>query len=407
MTPKPGRAKPWLQRDFRIAWAAGFINNTGDWVLLVALPVYVFVETGSGRATALLFVAQVVAGGLMGPIGGALVDRWDLKHSLVATNLAQAVAVLPLLGVAPDRIWPAYVVMAMQSTLKQINDPANVALLPRVVPTDELTTANAALSGAESTARLLGAPLGGILVAWGGLTPVVIVDALSFLFVALTLLFLTADTSPRATGEKNKKMVREGIRIVRSHPPLLALLSINALSQVAQGGFVILFVAFVVETLGDDGVGLGFIRGAMAVGALVGAAFIARLSNKVQSTTLFSAGLLGLGAASLLFWNAPAVTTTLWVYVLLFSLSGLPGSAISVGLFTTFQTTSPPDALGRVAGIGYAAGAIGVAAGSILTSLLIDSVNLRVLLNMEATIHLAAGLLALFFVRLPDRGKGC
>ncbi len=402
MTLQHGRTEPWRRRDFRIAGAAGLINNTGAWVLLVALPVYVFVETGSGRATALLFVAQVVAGGVMGPIGGALVDRWDLRLSLIATNLAQAVAILPLLGVTPDRIWPAYVVMALQSTLRQINDPANVALLPRVVEADELTAANAALSGGESTGRLLGAPLGGILVAWGGLNPVVIVDGLSFFLVALALLFLSADTSPRSTGKKNEKMVREGIKIVRSHPPLLALLSINALSQVAQGGFVILFVAFVVETLGDDGVGLGFIRGAMALGALLGAAIIARLSNKVESTRLFGAGLLGLGATSLLFWNAPALTTTLWVYVLLFSLSGLPGSAISVGLFTTFQVTSPPHALGRVAGIGYAAGAIGVATGSILTSLLIDSVSLRVLVNMEAFIHLAAGFLALFFVRSPD-----
>ena len=100
------RSGPWRRRDFRIAWAAGLINNTGDWVLLVALPVYVFVETKSGATTAFLFVAQLLAGAMMGPIGGALVDRWDLKHSLIGTNLAQAATVLPLLAVSADRIWP-------------------------------------------------------------------------------------------------------------------------------------------------------------------------------------------------------------------------------------------------------------------------------------------------------------
>ena len=87
-------AGPWRRRDFRIAWAAGLINNTGDWVLLVALPVYVFVETGSGATTAFLFVAQLLAAAIIGPIGGTLVDRWDLKRSLIGTNLAQAVTIV-------------------------------------------------------------------------------------------------------------------------------------------------------------------------------------------------------------------------------------------------------------------------------------------------------------------------
>jgi len=400
--PRSGPAGPWRRRDFRIAWAAGFVNNTGDWVLLVALPVYVFVETRSGAATAVLFVAQLVAGAVMGPIGGTLVDRWDLKRCLIGTNLAQAVAVVPLLGVTPDRIWPAYVVMAAQSGLNQLNNPANVALLPRVVDTDELGTANAALAAAESSARLIGAPLGGILVAWGGLAPVVIIDAVSFVLVAAALRFLVTDTSPRpAPVEEQGRGVREGLHVVRANPPLTSLLSIQALAQVAQGAFVVLFVVFVVETLGDDGSGLGIIRGTMAIGALVGSALVARMANRVASTTLFGVGLVGMGAVSLLFWNAPMFTTTLWVYAVLFSVSGLPGAALSVGLFTTLQTTSPPHAIGRVTGIMAAGDAVGVATGSILTGLLIDQLGLGTLLNAQASIYLVAGLVALAVVRAP------
>jgi MFS family permease len=82
----------WRSRNFRLAWSAGFVNDTGDWVLMVALPVYVFSETGSGTTTALLFVCQLVVAALLGPIGGSLVDRWDLRRCLIGTNLAQAVA---------------------------------------------------------------------------------------------------------------------------------------------------------------------------------------------------------------------------------------------------------------------------------------------------------------------------
>ena len=90
------RAPPvWRSRDFRLAWTAGFVNDTGDWVLMVALPVYVFVETGSGTTTALLFLCQLVVAAVLGPIGGSLVDRLDLRRCLIGTNLAQAVTLRP------------------------------------------------------------------------------------------------------------------------------------------------------------------------------------------------------------------------------------------------------------------------------------------------------------------------
>ena len=155
-----------------------------------------------------------------------------------------------------------------------------------------------------------------------------------------------------------------------------------------------LFVVFVVETLGDDGTGLGVIRGMMAIGALLGSAAISRLAERIQPPTLFAIGLLGMGAVSLVFWNAPTVTTTLWVYVVLFSLAGFPGAALAVGLFTTLQKSTPSYALGRVTGILAAGEALGVGAGAMLTGVLVDYVDLRVLLNAQAAIYLGAGLLA-------------
>ncbi len=395
---RPTSDSPWRRKDFRIAWTAGFVNNTGDWVLLIALPVFVFVETESGSATALLFVSQLIAGAMVGPIAGSLVDRWNLTRCLVATNVAQAIAILPLLAVDADRIWPAYLVMAAQSALTQVNNPANVALLPRVVSSDRLASANSALSAAESLARLGGSLLGGVLVAWSGLTLVVLVDALSFVLVAVGLMFLTADTDPEPVDEHIGRGVRDGLLTVRSQPPLTQLLSHQGFSQIAQGAFVVLFVVFVVDMLGDDGTGLGIIRGSMAIGALLGAAVIARVADRVHPTVLFSSGLAGMGAVSVVFWNAPTVTTAIWVYVLLFSLSGVPGAALSVGLFTTIQTTSPQRSIGRVTGVMGAGDAVGAAIGSILAGLLIDRVDLGILLNTQAAVYLVAGVLAFLLV---------
>ena len=394
------RESPWR----RIAWSAGFVNDAGDWVLAVALPVFVFVQTRSGSATALLFVCQLAIGAILGPIGGSLVDRWDLRRCLVVTNLGQAVTLLPLLAVNGDRIWPAYPVIAVQAVLTQLNNPANVALVPRVVHPDQLTAANAALAASGSLARLIGSPLGGILVAWRGLAPVVVVDSISFLVVATSLRFLRTDTSPIAQPDGSARPhLREGLHIVRHHPPLAPLLSIHGLTQIAQGGFVVMFIAFIVQTLGDDGSDVGLIRGTMAIGALIGSTLIARLARRVDPTVLYPAGLIGMGVVSYAFWNAPEFTTALWAYMVLFALSGIPGSAMSVGLLTTLQTRSPSHAIGRVAGLLGTAGSLGTAVGSIITGLLIGRVSLRVLLNAQASFYLVGGLLAAIFVTTRQR----
>jgi predicted MFS family arabinose efflux permease len=397
----------WRGRDFRVAWSAGFVNDTGDWVLAVALPVFVFVETDSGTATAILFVCQLVAGGVLGPFAGSLVDRWNLRRCLVATNLAQAAALLPLLAVDRQRIWPAYVAMAAQSALAQLNNPANVALLPRVVRPEQLTGANAALAASASIARLIGAPLGGVLVAWGGLRAVVVVDAASFLAVAATLAFLRADTEPRPPemDDPRPSGVRAGLQAVRQHPPLGRLIALQGAAAPAQGAFVVLFVVFVVDAVGDDGSRLGLIRGMMGVGALLGSAAVGRVAGVVEPTVLFALGLLGMGAVSLVFWNAPSFASALWIYVALFACSGIPAAALTVGGLTTIQRHSPGDAIGRVVGLMGSLETVGVAAGSLVAGALVDHVPLRLLLNAQSAIYLATGVLAWRLVVPSRRGS--
>ena len=395
-------ASVWRGRDFRLAWAGGLVNDTGDWVLMVGLPVYVFTETGSGTSTAIVVLCELVVAALFGALGGSLVDRWNLRLCLIATNLAQAAMLLPLLAVRPDRVWPAYVAVVGQALLTQLNNPANVALIPRVVSREQLTSANAALAASTSLARLVGAPLGGLLVAVSGLRAVVLVDLVSFLAVALAITFVRADTDPvaHADGEADDPHpIRTGLKEINRRPVLRGVVAIGGISQIAQGGFVVLFVVFVVERLGRDGTEVGIIRGTMALGAVLGAALIARVANRVDPLRLIVAGFIGMGLVSLVFWNAPHLSEALWLYILLFALSGFPGSALSVGIITTVQTRSPPAVLGRVVGVMRAVESIGQAGASILTGVLVDAVPLTTLLDAQSLVYILCGLLALGLVR--------
>jgi predicted MFS family arabinose efflux permease len=365
--------------------------------------VYVFIQSGSGSATAILFVVELIAALVLGPVGGSLVDRWDLRRTLIVTNVAQAVTLAPLLAVTGDRIWPAYLVVGAQAMLTQINNPASVALLPRVVAPDQLTVANAANSTSASLARLVGSPLGGLAVGLGGIEAVVVIDGLSFIAVAVAIALVRADTAPITTdtdtGEVVTAGVRAGLSAVREHRSLRSLLLIDAFGQIAQGFFLVLFVVFVVRRLDGGGVDVGVIRGSMAVGAIISAALIGKFADRFGPITLLTAGYFGMGAISLLFWNAPTITLALWVYLVVFGLSGIPGAAMGIGMFTAVQRFSPTGMLGRVVGVAGALDAVARAAGSLLAGVLVSRVELVVLLDVQSAIYVVCGILAFLIIR--------
>jgi MFS family permease len=166
------------RRDFRLLWAGGLISETGDWFLLVGLPVWVLELTGSSLVTSTVFLVGLLPSLVVGPLAGVLVDRWDRRRTLVAVSLAQAAFLLPLLTVdGRDRLWVVYLVMAVEAALAQLNDPARNALVPILVARHDLVGANALIALNGNLARLVGSPLGGILVevaglpAWSSATP--------------------------------------------------------------------------------------------------------------------------------------------------------------------------------------------------------------------------------------------
>src|SRR5919198_1112108 len=78
------------QRNFALLWFAGLISLAGDWMLIVALPIYVYQLTGSTLATSTMFIAGRLPTLLFGSVAGVFVDRWDRKRTMVVANLLLA-----------------------------------------------------------------------------------------------------------------------------------------------------------------------------------------------------------------------------------------------------------------------------------------------------------------------------
>jgi MFS family permease len=387
------------RRDFGLLWAGGLISETGDWFLLVGLPVWVLQVTGSSLVTATVFLVGLLPSLVVGPLAGVLVDRWDRRRTLVAVSLAEAAFLLPLLTVdGRGDLWVVYLVMAVEASLGQLNDPARNALVPALVGREDLVGANALIGLNGNLARLAGSPLGGILVELSGLPGLVIGDAISFLLgAALLSLVRPRPLSPPTGPVSSPGVVGEwvaGLRVVARDRGLRWGLVVDGLAAVAQGIFTVLFVLFVARELGGDGAEVGLLRGVQAIGGLVGGVLVVGLARRLEAGRLLGVSLLAFGLIDLAIWNGPVLTTATWLYLGLFAAAGIPGIAFLTGLTALVQERTDDAFLGRVFATYYGSfnGLTGV--GMLLAGLLGDSLGVVAVLNGQAGLYLLAGLIA-------------
>jgi MFS family permease len=122
------------QRNFALLWWGGLISLTGNRVLSVALPFYVYAQTGSTLATATMVIATIVPSLLFSSIAGVFVDRWDRKQVMAVTNLILIAVLLPLLAVRiTGWVWLVCLAAFAETAVSTFFRAAEHALLPQVV----------------------------------------------------------------------------------------------------------------------------------------------------------------------------------------------------------------------------------------------------------------------------------
>jgi predicted MFS family arabinose efflux permease len=395
-------------RDFRLLWGGGLISSLGSWLLILAIPAHIFLVTGSLRDTGLTLAADYLPLLLLGPVAGVFTDRCDRRRLMIATDLfrAGAVAVM-LLGIAPGRYWVLYVAMIAESSGYVLFTPALQARTPAVVGTGTLlSSANSLNAVTDGTVRLIGGPLGGILLTAYGIRWLICADALSYLLSAAALCRTSRPDGERpdhkaTIGEVARDLI-EGVNVLRNQPVARALLPAAVIFLAANASLSAVLIPFGVQRLGGSEQ-TGFLLSCLGVGFLAGAPVLRALLDRVQPRTLLTASLTGTAVAYLLLFTSSSLATALPAAAAV----GMFGSMSLVTPQTTMQRVIPNAALGRVSAvfltgeaaatltgavagpcIAQAAHLTGVAAAASLTTLSAAALTSLILPRMSAIIPL-------------------
>lgn len=400
------------QRNFSLLWFGGLISYTGDWVLLTALPVYVFTLTQSVLATGLMFAISMVPSVVLGSVAGVFVDRWDRKVTMVVTNLVRAPLWFTLIFVdSVERIWIVYLVAFISRCIAQFGGPAEDALLPKLVGEEHLIKANGLNALNNNLARLIGPALGGVVFGAMGFGMVVILEASSFLIAGVMVALINAPSSvTRATHDAHEEEARprsvfgdwkDGISMVRRNRIVAALFILLGFNAVAEGVLAVLMVIYVQAVLGGGALEFGWFLTAQAIGGLLGGLFVGQLSKRVQPRHLVGPGFLLLGVIDLLIFNIP----NLPVGLVLMAVVGLPVVALQAGVMTLFQTSVPDRYRGRVLGAYGTTYSILLLISTVFTSFFGSGIGVVLMLSIAGALDVLAGVAALRLLPIATSEK--
>ena len=397
-------------------WLGQVISQVGDRALGLALGFFIFKETGSMTATALLALSVYLPGLLFSSFAGVLADHWDRRQVLVVSQVLQgAVMLLLLLATQPGWVWVAYAVTFAEMTLSLVALPAGAALLPSLVGEERLGRANATLAVGTTVARLLGPPLGGVLVAWAGVRGVVVFDTLTFLGAALC--FTRLPRAPLVQTERGAapnslfgswRVVadewRAGLQVIRHNHLVLGLLLFLALTSL--GGTLVdpAYMPFMQGVLQANAAQVGLLSTVMGASTLLGGVIASWAVERLSLRRLVVGGTLLVGTLMLLMYTQ----TSLTVMFALTALLGVPMVVSNVATSTLLQLATPDAYRGRVYGaLGTTNALVGVIAtgGAVLVGAQLGPVRL---LTVAGALTLLGGVaaMALLSTRTQSHTRG-
>lgn len=397
------------QRNFSLLWFGGLVSYAGNWMLFIALPIYVYQLTGSTVAIGSTFIVGTLPRLFLGTVAGVFADRWDRKRTIVVANILMGLGLMPLMLVnSVESLWIVYVVFLFNATVSTVVGPSENALLPRLVGEEQLVTANSLNSLNDSLARLVGPPLGGLAAGYFGLTGVALGDAATFFFAAAMVALINVDARPQKAEKQEQEdhLVQsawrrfwgewlDGLKLVKRNRQLVILFAFIAMTQIGEGVLVVMMAVFISVVFGGGAEELGWLFGAQAIGGMIGSVFVGSVAKRMNPARLLGLSAIIFGFIDLLIVNYPAFYPGIEPAFVLIAIVGIPAVGMMTSYYTMLQLGATDEFRGRVFGALGTTVTIASLIGMSLASVFGDALGPVLLLNLQGLGYMFAGLMAL------------
>ena len=334
-------------RDFRLLWIGQGVTFFGSMITYVAVPFQLYELTHSSAVVGLLGLVEFVAIMASAFVGGALADAVDRRRMVRLTEGGLLTGSALLLGnslLARPSVTALFVLVGLMTVVESLQRPSLDALLPRLVPKEQLVPAAALNSFRVTVGMIAGPALGGLLVSAVGLSWTFALDISTFAVSLLALRLMQAVPPPPEAQRVSVKGIVESLRYARSRPELTGtyLVDINAMF------FGMPNALFPALALGFGGPAvLGLLYSAPAVGALIASTTSGWTAHVHRHglAVLWAAGLWGVAIVGF------SLSSWLWLALLFLALAGAADMISGVFRSTIWNTTIPDALRGRLAGI--------------------------------------------------------
>ncbi len=316
-------------KPFRHLWYGQVISELGDWLNSLAIYALILKMGGSGTAMAGAMVAKLLPIFFVSPIAGVMIDRFPRKSVMIVSDVLRFIVVLGFLLVGgPEDLWLLYTLVVVEISLAGFFEPARSAIIPSLVPTKDLVTANALSGSTWSVMLAFGAALGGVVVSLLGIRAAFILDAVTFLFSAWFIAQIpkSADAARKmdASGASGWQNLIDGARYILVRPVILALTLIKSGLAVSGGAMTLipLFANRLFTSTSAISMSIGIMYSSRGIGAAIGPILVKHFfgeSSRALRISIFVCFLLS--AAS---------------YVVFAQSESLLGACMGIGLATLF-----------------------------------------------------------------------
>ena len=287
-------------RNFGPYFVGNAASASGTWFQNLAASILVYRLTHSPLLLGVLNFAQFVPSLVLSPWAGALADRVDRRKLVLATQigasaLSWALALVAWRGDATE--WVVIGFAALIGTVLALSQPAQMALVPSLVPREDVSKAVALNSATFNVARAVGPTTAAAIIAWKGIAVAFAVNACSYLVLAAALLVVRPAPHTRATRAR----LRDAVELLRENPTLVLFLLVVAAVSIASDPVNTESPALA-HAFGRSAAWAGTIVGAFGAGAVVAAfAFAGRTGGTRRRTAVtmatMAAGMVGFAAA--------------------------------------------------------------------------------------------------------------